>query len=224
MRRSSLLALLAASVLSTTAQAQILGLPVYNHGVGSGISANGDIPFPNDKHIDANGTVYAVTGGASLGPIGLTATFANSAPDGGDSHNAFGATANFKLFGGPLLPIGINLQAGAAWTTIPGANIGGTDLDVVSVPVGIGITASIPTPGLSIKPWIAPRVQYTRSTGDLDDSETDFGLSAGINFGLLMGLNGRVAYDYVNANNDTKPSTWSFGLGWNFNVPIVPGI
>jgi opacity protein-like surface antigen len=224
MRRPFVLAALAVCSLAAPASAQVLGLPVYNHGVGSGISVNGDVAYPNDEHFDAEGTVYAVTGAMALGPIGLTATMASSSPHEGESHSTFGGTANFKLFGGPLIPIGVNFQAGAAWTTIPGANFGGVgDLDIISVPVGIGVSATIPTPGVSIKPWIAPRMQYTRSTGDVDDSATDFGLSAGVNLGLLMGLNARVAYDYINTDTG-RPTTWSFGLGWNFNVPGLPGI
>jgi opacity protein-like surface antigen len=223
MRRSFVSVVIAGSFLAAPLSAQVPGLPVYNHGVGSGISINGDIGFPNDESLDADGTVYAVTGAFALGPIGLTATMASASPDGGESHGSFGGTANFKLFGGPLIPIGINFQAGAAWTTIPGANIGGTDLDVLSVPVGVGVALSIPTPGLSIKPWIAPRMQMTRTSGAVDDTATDFGLSAGVNFGLLMGFNARVAYDYY-SHDGTKPSTWSIGAGWNFNVPGVPGI
>lgn len=223
MRRSLSSVIIAGSLLAAPLRAQVLGLPVYNHGVGSGISINGDIGFPNDKGLDRNGTVYGVTGAFDVGPIGLTATMASGSPDGGDSHASYGGTANFKLFGGPLIPIGISFQAGAAWTKIPGANIGGTDLDVLSVPVGVGVALSIPTPGLSIKPWIAPRMQMTRTSGAVDDTSTDFGLSAGVNFGLLMGLNARVAYDYY-SHDGTKPSTWSVGAGWNFNVPGVPGI
>ena len=218
MRRSLSSVIIAGSFLAAPLGAQVLGLPVYNHGVGSGISVNGDIGFPNDKSLDANGTVYGVTGAFDVGPLGLTATMASGASEGGDSHTSFGGTANFKLFGGPLIPIGISFQAGAAWTTIPGAN-----LDVLSVPVGVGIALSIPTPGLSIKPWIAPRMQMTRTSGAVDDTATDFGLSAGVNFGLLMGFNARVAYDYY-SHDDIKPSTWSIGAGWNFNVPGVPGI
>jgi opacity protein-like surface antigen len=223
MPRSFASTAIALSLLAAPLGAQVPGLPVFNHGVGSGISVNGDIGFPNDQGVDRNGTVYGVTGALALGPVGLTATMASGAPEDGESHSSFGATANFKLFGGPLIPIGINFQAGASWTTIPGANVGGTDLDIVSVPVGVGVSLSIPTPGLSIKPWIAPRLQMTRTTGGLDDTQTDFGLSAGINFGLLMGLNARVAYDYY-THDDIKPSTWSIGAGWNFNVPGLPGI
>ena len=66
-------------------------------------------------------------------------------------------------------------------------------------------------------------MQYTRTSGAADDSETNFGISAGVNLGLIGGINGRVAYDYVKSG-DLKPGTLSVGLGWNFNVPVVPGI
>src|SRR5688572_8174277 len=101
MRRPFSSLVVVTSLLAAPLGAQVPGLPVFNHGVGSGISVNGDIGFPNDENFDADGTVYGVTGALAVGPVGLTATMASGSPDDGESHGSFGATANFKLFGGP---------------------------------------------------------------------------------------------------------------------------
>ncbi|HSC58998.1 MAG TPA: outer membrane beta-barrel protein, partial [Gemmatimonadales bacterium] len=53
-------------------------------------------------------------------------------------------------------------------------------------------------------------------------SQTKFGLSAGVNLGLAMGLTIRAAYDtykYDVAGTSFSPSTFSVGVGYNFHVP-----
>jgi opacity protein-like surface antigen len=220
--RRTLTTALAAVVLAAPASAQVAGLPVFNSGVNSGISLNADFGFPNDDA--GKGKAMGLTGGLALGPIGVTGTIARRTPDGLDGQTWLGATANLKVFGGPLIPVSVNAQVGLGYGVVKdGSPVPGEDLKIVNVPVGLGFALNIPTPGLSIKPWVAPRMQYTRTSGAADDSETNFGISAGVNLGLIGGINGRVAYDYIKAD-DLKPGTLSVGLGWNFNVPVVPGI
>ena len=220
MRRTSV-ALAVLSLVALPASAQVAGLPVFNSGVNSGISLNFDYGKPNEDA--GKGSAWGLTGGLALGPVGLTATYAKSSPDVGDDSNWLGATANLKLFGGPLIPVSVNGQVGLGYWNIKDGFAPGVDLKTVNIPVGVGIALNVPTPGLSIKPWIAPRMQYTRTSGDTDDSETNFGISAGVNLGLVGGINGRIAYDQITVN-DVKSKVFSVGLGWNFNIPVVPGM
>jgi hypothetical protein len=219
MRRTVSTALILATFAVAPAAAQVGGLPVFNSGVNSGISLNFDYGMPNEDA--GNGKSLGFTGGAALGPIGFTATYASHTPDGADAQSWLGATANLKMFGGPLIPVSVNGQIGIGYSS---QDVGlPEDAKFVSIPVGVGIALNIPTPGVSIKPWIAPRLQYTRSTGAFDDSDTRFGISAGVNFGLVGGLNARAAYDQVKID-DATVGTFSIGVGYNFNVPVVPGI
>ncbi|MBW8772683.1 MAG: outer membrane beta-barrel protein, partial [Gemmatimonadetes bacterium] len=136
-------------------------------------------------------------------------------------------TANMKVFGGPLIPVSVNAQVGVGYWNEKDAGGPGIDQKHVDVPVSLGIALNIPTPGLSIKPWIAPRMQYHRSSGAVDNSQTKFGISAGVNLGLVGGISGRIAYDQITfkeSGSDAKSKIFSVGLGWNFNVPVVPGI
>jgi len=220
MRRTSV-ALAVLSLVALPASAQVAGLPVFNSGVNSGISLNFDYGKPNEDA--GKGSAWGLTGGAALGPVGVTATYAKFSPDAGDSQNWLGATANLKLFGGPLIPVSVNGQVGLGYSQQDGAGPGGTDLKMVNIPVGIGFALNVPTPGLSIKPWIAPRMQYMRTSGGIDDSQTKFGISAGVNLGIVGGINARVAYDYLKLDG-AKPSTFSVGVGYNFNIPVVPGM
>jgi opacity protein-like surface antigen len=222
MRRTVSTALILATFAAAPAAAQVGGLPVFNSGVNSGISLNFDYGMPNE--VAGEGKSLGFTGGAALGPIGFTATYASHTPDGADAQSWLGATANLKMFGGPLIPISVNGQVGIGYASV---DVGAPeDMKIVEIPVGVGIALNIPTPGVSIKPWIAPRLQYHRTSGAADDSETNFGISAGVNFGLVGGLNARIAYDYLNVDTPSgdKPATLSIGVGYNFNVPVVPGI
>lgn len=226
MRSKVFAAFAVASVaFAATASAQVAGLPVFNTGVGTGIGLNFDAGFPN---ADAGkGHTYALTGSAGLGPLGVTAIVASNKPQGASSGTTWlGATVNMKLFGGPLIPITVNAQVGAGFASLSGLGFGGTDQKYLNVPVGIGIVANIPSPALSIKPWIAPRMQYIRvnstSASASSSSQTKFGLSAGVNLGLAMGLTIRAAYDtykYDVAGTSFSPSTFSVGVGYNFHVP-----
>ena len=221
MRRSFATALAALTLAAVPASAQVAGLPVFNSGVNSGITLNADLGLPNQDA--GKGKTWAFTGGLGAGPLGFTATIASRKPEVGNSQTWVGGTGNLKLFGGPLIPISINAQVGAGYGVDKGAGPLGSDLKQLVVPVGLGIALNVPTPGLSIKPWIAPRMQYMRTSGGVDNHQTKFGMSAGVNLGLVGGIQARVAYDYVKISG-AKPSTFSVGLGYNFNIPVVPGI
>ena len=221
MRRTFATAFAALTLAAVPASAQVAGLPVFNSGVNSGITLNADLGLPN---ADAGkGKTWAGTGSIGAGPLGFTAIIASRKPDGASSQTWVGGTANLKLFGGPLIPVSINAQVGAGYGVAKGAGPLGSDLKQLNIPVGIGIAVNVPTPGLSIRPWIAPRMQYMRTSGGVDNHTTKFGMSAGVNLGLVGGIQARVAYDYMKIDA-FKPSTFSVGLGYNFNIPVVPGI
>ena len=227
MRRTAMTAIAALVLAAAPARAQVLGLPVYNSGVTSGISLNADYGFVSVDPGSAKAKTLGLTGGLALGPLGVTATYASLNPETGDNQSSVGATANLKVFGGPLIPISVNAQLGLGYWQDKDFFGPGLDRKNVNIPVGLGIALNVPTPGLSIKPWIAPRMQYTRTSGNVDDSQTNFGISAGVNLGLVGGINGRFAYDQITYDvgaTEVKYKVFSVGLGFNFNIPVVPGI
>lgn len=218
MRSKVFAAFAVASVaFAATASAQVAGLPVYNSGIGTGIGINADVGFPNANA--GKGHTYALTGSAGLGPLGFSAIVASNKPDGGTSDTWVGATANIKLFGGPLIPITVNAQVGLGYAS----NIQGGGGKQLNVPVGLGIVANIPSPALSIKPWIAPRLQYVRfEQGGITKTQSKFGFSAGVNLGLAGGLGFRAAYDTFQLDGGgttVSLSTFSVGVGYNIHVP-----
>jgi hypothetical protein len=213
-----LIALVALGAAGSTGglAAQVFGLPVRNAGVGTGIGIAADVGLPNESY--GKGIAFGATGAIGLGPLGVTGSVANYNPKGsGGSITSVGATGNLKVLGGPLIPLSVTLQAGAARYKIAGETNW-------HLPVGLGVALTIPNPAFSIKPWLAPRVDIVRRTdspafldraaGGSSSTEANFGISGGVDLGFLSGLAVRVMYDRVSVRRGLTPSVLSLGLGF----------
>jgi hypothetical protein len=218
-RRALTLAALAAGtgLSAPSAQAQVRGIPVYNSGVATGIALYGDVGFPNSDA--GKGTAYALTGRAGFGPFGATAIFSSFNPDGPASSDlSVGATLNYKLFGGPLIPLSVTLQSGIGYSKPDTGLLPGHDTEL-RFPVGLGFALTIPNPALAIRPWIAPRVDIVKSSGGgFSNTETNFGLGGGLELNLLNGFGLHAAYDRVFVDGG-DPSTFGLGAHFAFRVP-----
>jgi hypothetical protein len=190
---------------------QVVGLPVYNAGIPTGLGLYADIGFPNDAAGD--GFAYGATGRLGFGPLGATASVARFNPEGPDNElTSVGGTLNYKIFGGPLVPLTVTLQGGAGYAKQD-------DIKLYRFPVGVGLALTIPNPALAIKPWLAPRLDISRVSGDLgSDTETDFGISGGVELNLLGGLGFHASYDRVFADVE-DPSIFAAGVHYTFRVP-----
>lgn len=220
--RATILALgilVAASLAAGPLAAQVSGIPVYNNGVARGIGLYGDVGLPNDEA--GGGTAYAVTGRAGFGLFGVTAMLSSYNPDGpAGSDVSVGATANYRVFGGPLVPLAVTLQAGAGYAKPESGVLPDDDVTRWRFPVGVGFALTIPNPALAIQPWLAPRLDIVRTSGDGVDASTDteFGLSGGVELNLLNGLGVHAAYDAIFAEGGT-PGVFAIGAHYNFRVP-----
>jgi hypothetical protein len=201
----------------STGAAQVHGLPVYNSGVASGIALYGDVGFSN---ADAGkGTALAVTGRAGFGPLGATAILSAFNPDGPASSNvSVGATLNYKVFGGPLIPLSVTFQGGIGYSKPDNGVLPGKRTEL-RFPVGMGIALTIPNPALAVRPWIAPRIDIVRSSaGGVSNSQTNFGLGGGLELNLLSGFGLQAAYDRVFTDGG-DPSVFGIGAHYAFRIP-----
>lgn len=201
-----------------SAQAQVRGIPVYNSGVSTGIALYGDVGLSN---ADAGkGTAFGVTGRAGFGPFGATAILSTFNPDGpAGGKLSVGGTLNYKLFGGPLIPLSVTLQGGIGYSKPDVGLLPNNEVNELRFPVGLGFALTIPNPALAIKPWIAPRVDIVRVSGSgSSNTETSFGLGGGLELNLLSGLGVHAAYDRVFTNGG-DPSVFGFGAHYAFRVP-----
>lgn len=205
--------------VAPSAAAQVRGIPVYNAGVPRGIGIYGDVGFPNDEA--GGGTGYAVTGRAGFGLFGATAMLSAYNPDGpGDSDLSVGATLNYRVFGGPLVPLAVTLQGGIGYAKPEDGTLPDLDVTELRFPVGVGFALTIPNPVLAIKPWLAPRLDIVRRSAEGLDAETDseFGLSGGLELNTLGGFGLHATYDAVFADGGT-PGVFGIGAHYTFRVP-----
>jgi hypothetical protein len=210
---------LALALGAAPARAQNPGLPVYNQGVPRGIGLYGDVGFPNDEA--GGGTVFGVTGRGGFGPLGVTATLSSFDQEGpGGSDVSVGGTLNYKLLGGPLVPLSVTLQGGVSYLKLSEGFLPDEEVSSYRFPIGVGFALVIPNPVLSIHPWLAPRVDITyQKAGDASNTDTNFGLSGGLEFNLLNGFGIQAAYDRVFAKDVADPATFGIGAHYAFRVP-----
>ena len=68
--------------------------------------------------------------------------------------------------------------------------------------------------------WLAPRVDIAyQKAGDVSSTDTNFGLSGGLELNLLNGFGVHAAYDRVFAKDIADPATFGVGAHYAFRVP-----
>lgn len=195
MKRVVILFGLAAS-FAAPAAAQWLGMPAWNSPKGgTGVTFYGDYGAPSDS----SGGGHAFGGRAALGvgTITLTAGVASWKPANQNARaTSYGGTAAFRLIGGSLIPVSVNLQLGAGHNAM---GTSGADTVPASTTVqgAVGFSVPLPTPGISIEPFFSPGIRYHKYSNvaaGIKDNQTNFGWVIGGNFSFgMVGIH--VAYD-----------------------------
>lgn len=178
-----------AVTVATPAAAQWVGMPVWNSPKGgTGITISGDYARPN---ADAGkGNAFGARGTLGLGSLSVTAGFASWKPSGATtSLKSVGGDAAFRVIGGTLLPINVNLLVGGAHSTASG--VSGSLTTLVA---GGGVSVSLPTPGISIEPYLSLTNRWQKVSG-VSGTNSNFGwtLGANLGFGGVFGVH--LAYD-----------------------------
>jgi hypothetical protein len=211
MNRVSLLAVLVTGA-ATPAAAQLAGLPVWNSPKGgTGITISGDYGKPNADL--GKGNAFGARGTVGLGSLSLTAGFSSwNLPGTLPTLKSVGGNAAFRVVGGSLLPVNVNLLVGGARTTASGASGGTTTLIA-----GGGVSVSLPLP-LSIEPYLSIANRWHKPTGLSTDS--NIGWTIGANLGLgLMGAH--IAYDSESLGGGATGGILGVGLHLALKVPMM---
>src|SRR5512146_1473891 len=103
-----------AVTIATPAAAQWAGMPVWNSPKGgTGITISGDYAKPNADL--GKGSAFGGRATLGLANLSVTAGVTSWKPDGAaKSVSSIGGNAAFRVIGGSLLPISLNIQVGAA--------------------------------------------------------------------------------------------------------------
>ena len=173
-------------LLATPAAAQWLGEPMWNHpNAGSGFTIYGDYTKPNSDvgggnafggRVALGAGVFTLTGGVSSWKSDIVS----------DRITTIGGTATFRLIGGSLIPVAVNLQLGgghsmeirSTTTTVPLQTMGAA---------AVGVSALLPMPVVSVEPYISPGMRYHHYSNvapGAPDHETNFGWVIGGNLGF----------------------------------------
>ncbi len=200
--QSTVTAAILITLLAAPVAAQVRGLPVVNNGIPTGIGLAADVGFAN-QNAD-KGTTVGVSAAVGLGFVGISGAVSRTEPDIGPSGYSQAVSASLNILGGPLVPIRVTVMGGVGqWKY-------GTET-VRRIPVSLGLSATIPIPALSIKPWIAPRVERITTTNAGGDNR--FAIAGGIDLAMLNGLSFRAAYDRTFVYS-SHPAILSFGIGF----------
>lgn len=192
-------------LFAAPAAAQLMGLPVWNSPKGgTGITINGDYSMPDD----ASGGGTAFGGRATFGVANLTFMAGVSTWDSDvtlDPVTSFGGSVAFRVIGGSLMPVNLNLIAGAAKQS------GG--LEGTTALAGAGVSAALPIPGFGVEPYISVANQWLIPSGG---GETDAALGVTFGANLTMGILG-LHLAYETASNDGS-SSGLFGIGAHVSI------
>ena len=220
------------------AVAQMNSIPVmFNPKGGTGLLVALDIGKGMNDESGKN-TARAFRSALGIGPVTIGGGIGIVNPDQGgtvgrQSETQYMGNFALRVFGGGLLPVSISLQGGVGVLDI--SDIG---VKFVTVPIGLGIGFSVPTPGFSFDPWIAPRYTFgSNDFGLVTANQNSFGISAGLNFNFLMGLGFHVSGDWQKnplkivtsglatlTVPETKPFVFGIGLNYTFTIPGLPGV
>ena len=202
-----------AAFAATPAAAQWFGMPVWNSPKGgTGVTFNGDVGIPNNN--GGKGTAFGVRGTLGLANLALTAGVVSWKPSGAvDDVTSLGGNAAFKVIGGSLIPVALNIQVGAAR-----AGAANGDSATTRLTAGAGIAVSVPTPGISIEPYLSITNRWYKESG-ISGTNSNLGWTLGANasFGMF-GLH--VAYDSENFGPGLTVGTFGLGAHIALKAPI----
>jgi len=181
---------------ATPALAQWAGMPVWNNPKGgTGVTIDGDLGLPNSSGL--KGTAFGARATLGIANISLTAGLSSWKPSGYTSSiTSVGGTAQFKVIGGSLIPVAVNIQLGAGT-----ASAVGTQPKATMLVAGAGVSVNVPTPGLSIEPYLSVGNRWNKPSGGSTVSNVGWVVGANIGFGML-GLH--FAYDSQKIGSVTR--------------------
>jgi hypothetical protein len=203
--------------------AQAPGLPIRGGGILPGLELAGTVGFTGANSRTGDGTAYAASVAYGSHRLGLTGTLGVvSRANGGESDVTWGALASFRVIGGDLQTFAVTAFGGYGYFKQPPydpqqlalyAPPGPGQFGSGYFPVGLDFSLTIPTPVLSIRPWLSPRYEFESVDGaDGSRSESTFGGSAGVDLRFVRGFGLRVLWDKL----DGRDQTIGLGAAYHF--------
>ena len=209
---------LAVGLVVAPAAAQLNSIPVYfNPKGGTGFTLAGDFGKGVNTQSGKN-TAFGVRASVGGGPFSIGAGV-GTVSLAGQSEVQYMGNAALRIVGGPLIPVSVAVQAGVGYLEVG-------SVKTRNVPIGVGIGLSVPTPGFSFDPWIAPRVTVNAvKILGITTTNSGVGVSGGVNLAFVMGLGLHLGFDWTKVGGST-PLIIGAGVHYKFGppgIPVVPG-
>jgi len=192
MKRIPFVVLALALAVAGSARAQLGNVPIYANPSLSGFRIAGDyakgMNDESNKHwaLAARGYVGVsrLVVGAGVGVVDF----------GGDTDPTYMGSLAVRVVDNGLLAVA--LQGGVGFTKLSADSLVDA-LKTRDIPVSLAVGLHIPLVALSIDPWVAPRYTFRHYTmGTASDNRNHFGVSAGVDLKLVLGLGFQVAVDF----------------------------
>ena len=193
--------------------AQWLGEPVWNSPKGgTGLTISGDYAKPNSDY--GKGNTWGGRAALGLGTVTVTVGVESWKPDlATKAITSFGGNADFRLIGGSLLPVAVNLQVGAARSDSTA-----TSRPAATRVIGaVGISVPLPTPGFSVEPYFSPGIRYTSVSGGGNTTKFGYVFGANLSFGVL---GAHLAYDNEKLAGGGSGGVFGVGLHAGIHLPL----
>jgi hypothetical protein len=201
--------------------AQAPGLPIRAGGILPGLELAGTVGFTGADSRTGDGTAWAASVAYGVHRLGLTGTLGTvSRAEGAGSDLTWGALASFRVVGGELQTFAVTAFGGYGYFKQPSFDQlgqypppGPGQFGSGYFPVGLDVSLTIPTPVVSIRPWLSPRYEFEsvdRAGGS--ESESTFGGSAGVDLRFVRGFGLRVMWDKL----DGRDQTIGLGAAYHF--------
>ena len=202
----------AAFLVATPAMGQLHNFPVVALAPGDADGVNtvaaGYARGLNDQSFKLDAIGAAFVRGMEQVSFGIMGGYVLSGVTGVDNEVTLAGSVAYHV---PIedSPVGVSLQTGIGWI-----NEGASTL---LFPVGVALQGSTEAGSLMARPWVMPRVQFTRfgAVGAGSSStETDFGASAGVGFASEGGFGFGVALDLLIGEDIAVPADNASAIGF----------
>ena len=211
MNRATVSVLVLVLAAAAPAAAQLAGMPMWNSPKGgAGVTLSGDYGMPGDDA--GGGTAFGARASLGFSKFTVGLAYASYEPDGAsEATQSFGGTAAFRVIGGGLSPLNVNIIGGGATTAeLTGPVSFG---QIGTYWAGAGVSVSLPF----VEPYATLSNRWITPSGG--SSESAFGWTLGAN--VTMGMFGlHLAYDSQDVAGTTVSS---FGAGLHVTLG-VPGL
>lgn len=198
-------ALLALVLTAVPLAAQAPGLPIHGGGITPGLELAATLGFADESSWSGKGTGYGATVGYAWSRLTLSGTIAAFDPQitGAAATLSVGGLADVRLMGdGVETPLAIHLFGGYGRFNRP------QDMTALAllayldgdwrVPLGAAFSLTIPTPVVSLRPWLAPRLElWNRTEGEGWVTRSALAGSAGVDLRFMGGVSLRVLWDGI---------------------------